>query len=104
MTDEQWSRIEPLLPPEKPSAKGGRPAKSHRMMIEAILWIYDTGRPWRDLDPSFGPWQSVYTRYSRWTRSGILAKVLEALSREHDASGPLVDPVIARVNRLVAED
>jgi transposase len=61
LTDEQWERIRPLLPPQKPTT--GRPSKDHRTVVNAILWIDRTGAPWRDLPSEYGPWQSVATRF-----------------------------------------
>ncbi|HJL15210.1 MAG TPA: transposase, partial [Sandaracinaceae bacterium LLY-WYZ-13_1] len=51
LRDDQWQRIEPLLPP--PHETGGRPAKPHRPMVEAMLWVLRTGAPWRDLPPAY---------------------------------------------------
>ena len=70
LDDEQWRRMEPLLPQQ--SKTGGRPAKPHRLMVEAMIWVLRTGAPWRDLPPAYGPWQSVSTRFSRWSKSGVL--------------------------------
>ena len=47
MSDRQWERLRPLLPPQKPCT--GRPAKDHRTVLNGILWILRTGCPWRDL-------------------------------------------------------
>lgn len=63
LTDDQWERVRPLLPPQKP--KTGRPNKDHRTIVNAILWIDRTGAPWRDLPPEYGPWRSVATRYEK---------------------------------------
>jgi len=43
--DDQWARIEPLLPPQH--STGGRPAKAHRPVVEAMMWLLRTGAPWR---------------------------------------------------------
>jgi transposase len=68
LTDREWTRLEPLLPPKAPT---GRPHKGHRSIIDALLWLGRTGAPWRDLPERFGPWQSVATRFYRWTRSEL---------------------------------
>ena len=47
LTDAQWVKLKPLLPPQK--ARTGKPAKDHRQIINGILWILRTGAPWRDL-------------------------------------------------------
>jgi transposase len=97
LSNEQWSRIAPLLPAE--TKTGGRNAKPHRPMVEAMLWVLRTGAPWRDLPSAYGPWQSVYTRFSRWSQTGVLARLFEALSRERDDEGSLIDATIVRVHQ-----
>ena len=42
MTNEQWERLQPLLPPQKP--KTGRPANDHRTVVNGILWVRKDGR------------------------------------------------------------
>jgi len=97
LTAEQWAKIEPLLP--KPTKKGGRPPKPPRPKVEAMLWILRTGAPWRDLPSAYGPWESVYTRFSRWSQSGVLARLFAALSRERDDEGYLIDATIVRAHQ-----
>jgi transposase len=87
LTDEQWEQIRPLLPPQ--TQKTGRPAKDHRTVVQAILWIDRTGAPWRDLPQEFGPWQSIATRLYRWTEAGVWDHVLAELQRQEDACGEL---------------
>ena len=64
LTDREWKRLLPLLPPRKPRV--GRPAKDHRTVVNAILWILRTGAPWRDLPRAYGSWKTVYSRFRRW--------------------------------------
>lgn len=87
LTDDQWERLQPLLPPQKPAT--GRPNLDHRTVIEGILWIDRTGAPWRDLPAQFGRWQTVYSRFRRWQRAGIWERVLAELQRQADAAGHL---------------
>ena len=49
LTDEQWARIAPHLPPHPPSPKGGRPRATDRDCLEGLLWLLRTGARWRDL-------------------------------------------------------
>jgi transposase len=85
LTDEQWERLNPLLPPQKP--RTGRPATDHRQIINGILWILRTGAPWRDLPERYGPWQTVYGRFNRWREKGIWQQIFERLLAEADAQG-----------------
>ena len=87
LTDEQFARLAPLLPPERP--KTGRPNKDHRTVINGILFRLRTGVPWRDLPARYGPWQTVYSRFRRWQRAGIWDRILTALQAEADARGEL---------------
>ena len=68
-------------------------------MVEAMLWVLRTGAPWRDLPSAYGPWKSVYTRFSRWSAQGVLAQLFEALARERDAEGYLIDATIVRAHQ-----
>ena len=100
LTEVQWRRVEPLLPTA--TKTGGRNAKPHRPMVEAMIWILRTGAPWRDLPRAYGPWHSVYTRFARWSHSGVLARLFEALARERDREGYLVDATIVRAHQDAA--
>ena len=87
LTDEQFAKLAPLLPPERPTT--GRPNKDHRTVVNGILWRLRTGAPWRDLPERYGPWQTVYSRFRRWQRAGVWARVLAALQAAGDAAGEL---------------
>src|SRR5512146_3000697 len=78
---------------------GRRSAKPHRPMVEAMMWLLRTGAPWRDLPRAYGPWKSVYTRWSRWWAAGAMATLLEALSRERDGESFLIDATLVRAHQ-----
>lgn len=87
LSEEQWNRIAPLLPPQKPDT--GCPAKDHRMIINGILWILRTGAPWRDLPERYGAWSTVSGRFYHWRKLGLWQQVLAALQMQADAEGKL---------------
>src|SRR3712207_5141585 len=87
LTHEEWQRLEPLLPPQKP--KTGRPALDHRRVINGMLWIARTGAPWRDLPERYGPVGTVSSRFYRWRQAGIWHRILTALQQQADANGRL---------------
>lgn len=81
LTDEEFARIEPLLPPER-SGKPGCPYQSHRRVLNGIFWILRTGAPWRDLPERYGPWSTVYDRFRRWRDNGTWQRLLDALQAQ----------------------
>jgi transposase len=85
LTDEQWAKIEPLLPAQKP--KTGRPNTDHRQIVNGILWVLKSGAPWRDLPERYGKVGTVSSRFYRWVAAGVWNKVLNGLRSEADASG-----------------
>ena len=89
LTDEQWERLQPLLPPQKPPSRG-RPGKDQRTIINGSLWIDKTGAPWRDLPERYDPWQSVASRFYRWRQQGVWDKIFAHLQQDADAEGEIV--------------
>lgn len=64
LTDQEWSILEPLLPPAKP---GGRPRTTEiRAVINAILYLDRTGGQWRALPHDFPPWSTVWSYFRTW--------------------------------------
>ena len=88
LTDTQWERLAPLLPPEH-SGKPGRPYVEHRRVLNGILWVLHTGAPWADLPERYGPHQTAYDRYLRWRKNGVWDRVLADLQAQADAQGRL---------------
>ena len=98
LTDQEWERLKPHLPPEQPER--GRPNEDHRRIINGILWRERTGAPWRDLPERYGPWSTVYSRFWRWREAGIWDRILAAVQQEADAAGE-VDWSVAFVDGTV---
>lgn len=89
LTDDQWDRLVPLLPPQR--ARTGRPAHDHRPMLNGILWVLRTGAPWRDLPERYGAWTTVYSRFHRWREAGVWDRVLQQLQADAAHAGTLDD-------------
>ena len=87
LTDAQWERLRPLLPPQKP--RTGRPANDHRIVLDGILWVLRTGSPWRALPERYGSWKTVSSRFYRWQKAGVWSRILASLQRRADADGRL---------------
>ena len=48
----------------------GGTAADNRLFVEAVLYRYRAGIPWRDLPERFGDWKIVHQRFGRWAKSG----------------------------------
>jgi transposase len=82
LSDEEWARLEPLLPDRAPR-RGGRWA-DHRAVLNGVFWRTRTGSPWRDLPREYGHWKTVYNRHRRWSADGTWAEILDELRCDAD--------------------
>ncbi|WP_428940639.1 IS5 family transposase [Fontivita pretiosa] len=69
ITDEQWSLIEPRIPPAKPG--GRRRTVSMREVINGILYLKRAGCAWRLLPHDLPPLRHVHYYYRRFRREGV---------------------------------
>jgi transposase len=92
LRDEQWERIEDLLPGREGHV--GVTAKDNRLFVEAVLYRYRAGIPWRDLPERFGPWKAVHTRLSRWAADEVWERVFQHLAEEADHEYAMIDTAI----------
>ncbi len=57
LRDGQWERIKDFLPGREGYAGGT--AADNRLFVEAIIYRYRAGIPWRDLPKRFGDWKAL---------------------------------------------
>ena len=69
LRDDQWERIKDWLPGR--IGHVGATAQDNRRFVEAVLYRYRAGIPWRDLPPRFGDWKKTHRRFSRWAKTGV---------------------------------
>ncbi len=100
LRDDQWERIEGLLPGR--AGHVGVTAKDNRRFVEAVLYRYRAGIPWRDLPERFGAWKVVQTRFGRWARSGVWERVFQHLSADADNEYAMIDATIVRAHQHAA--
>jgi len=77
--DESWALISPLLQPERSASQGGRPYFSHRHVMNGIFWVLCSGAPWRDLPERYGHWKTIYNRFNRWSKAGVISIIFNKL-------------------------
>ena len=86
LTDEQWKKIEPLLPQ---SSGRGRPWADNRRVLEGILWVLKTGARWRDLPSEYPSPSTCWRRLQLWEEQDVWLDVWRQFLAELDARGQL---------------
>jgi transposase len=85
LTDGEWLRLAPLIPPAKP---GGRPRTTDmRAAMDAVFYLLRTGCPWRFLPRDrFPPRSTVYNIFRQFQHDGVWEAIwaeLRTALREH---------------------
>jgi transposase len=83
LTDEQWARIRHHFPEEhrSPDAPGRKPVPA-RQVLEAVLWILNTGAQWHMMPQSYPNYKTVHRRFQTWCENEVLRDVLTDLANE----------------------
>ena len=97
LRDDQWERIKDLLPGREGHV--GVTARDNRLFVEAVLYRYRSGIPWRDLPERFGDFRVVHLRHSRWSKSGGWERVFKTLSQDPDNEYVMIDSTIVRAHQ-----
>ena len=81
VSDALWAIIEPLIPPEPPKPKGGRPRLDDRAALTGILFVLRTGIPWELLpvEMGCGSGMTCWRRLHEWHRAGVWERLHRVL-------------------------
>ena len=77
LTDDEWTYVEPLIPPAKPG--GGKRRTDMRAAMNAVMYILSTGCQWRYLPKDFPPYSTVHRYFVWWQCDGVLDRIHQAL-------------------------
>src|SRR5258708_29879946 len=101
LTDSEWRILDPLLPNR---GERGPAIADKRRTVNGILWVLRTGAPWRDMPERYGNWNSVFVRFTRWSKLGVWDAAFETLAslgppadKEH-----AIDSTIVRAHQHAA--
>ena len=94
---DQWERIRDLLPGREGHV--GVTATDNRLFVEAVLYRYRAGIPWRDLPERLGDWKNVHRRHSRWSKSGVWESIFNYLAADADNEYAMIDSTIVRAHQ-----
>ena len=90
LSDEQWERIREHFPEEHiPSDRRGRKPIPARNVLEAVLWILNTGAQWHMLPQCYPNYKTVHRRFQQWCRNEVLRDVLIDLANALRDEGAL---------------
>ena len=93
VSDELWSRVEPLIPEGATRVKGrkyqrraggGRKRLPPRAVFAAIVYVLRTGCQWKALPKSFGSATAVHRRFQQWRAAGVFRRLWQAGLAEYD--------------------
>ncbi len=78
LTDEQWTRIQPLL---SLSAKTGRPRCNEREVINGVLYVFSIGCRWENMPHDIGAsYQTCNRRLLEYQKNGLWEKIQQELT------------------------
>ena len=97
LRDDQWERIEDFLPGREGHVGGT--AADNRLFVEAVIYRYRAGIPWRDLPERFGDWKATHRRFRRWCESGVFERIFKALACDADSEYMMLDSTIVRAHQ-----
>jgi transposase len=81
VSDTLWAAIAPLLPPEPPKPKGGRPRIPDRAALTGIIFVLRSGIPWEmlPLEMGCGSGSTCWRRLRDWQAAGVWARLHHTL-------------------------
>jgi transposase len=97
LTDEEWSLVEPLIPPAK---RGGRKREvAVREVVNGVMYVLSTGCQWRYIPKDLPPRSTVHDYLTRWNHDGTIEKIhyalyvrcREAIGREASPTACVID-------------
>ena len=82
LTDDQWARLEPLIPAPR-SRGGGRPRElDMRAVLNPLLYLNRSGCHWERLPHDLLPKSSVSDYFAQWRADGTWTKMLTAVREQ----------------------
>ncbi len=97
LRDDQWERIKDFLPGREGHVGGT--AADNRLFVEAIIYRYRSGIPWRDLPERFGDWKATHKRFRRWCESGVFERIFKILAADADSEYMMLDSTVVRAHQ-----
>lgn len=89
LMDRLWDRVRPLLPPQAPQPRGGRPFADDRSCFEGIVYLLRNGLRWRQMPACYPSGVTCWRRHRQWTEAGVWHRAWKRVLAELDTAGRL---------------
>ena len=97
LRDDQWLKIKDFLPGREGHVGGTAP--DNRLFVDAVIYRYRTGIPWRDLPERYGDWKATHKRFRRWCESGVFERIFKMLAEDTDNEYMMLDSTVVRAHQ-----
>lgn len=94
LTDQHWSKLETISRNFHIYLK-----QNLRNFIEAIIYRIRTGYPWLDLPITFGKPNSIFKKFSRWSKDNKLLKIFKLIASDADLEWVFIDASHVRAHQ-----
>jgi transposase len=102
LTDGEWARISPLIPPAK---RGGRRRSVDvRAVLNGIFYVLSTGCQWNAMPGDLPPRSTTHFYFKRWEEDGTLDDIHDALYRQvREQAGRAADATLGIIDSQTAQ-
>ena len=98
LSEDQMSRISPFFP-----LSHGMPRVDERRVISGISFVIRNGLWWRDVPASYGPHDTIYNRFVRWSEMGVFGRIFVDLAKGGgDTEEIMIDATHLKAHRTAA--
>jgi transposase len=98
LSDVQVGRMRPFFPKSR-----GKPRVDDRRVLSGIIYIQRNGLMWKDAPGDYGPPKTLYNRWKRWSRMGVLATIMTELAAEgQDIETVMIDATHLKAHRTAS--
>lgn len=74
ITQKQFELIAPYLPKQR-----GNVEVDNLTFVNGLLYIIENGCKWRAIPKEYGNWHTIYVRFNRWSKNGVIERLFTAL-------------------------
>ena len=101
LSEAQMRRLEPFFPVQR-----GLRRVDDRRVSSGIIYVIRYGlqwKKWKYVPAGYGPPKTLYSRFIRWSRLGVFARIFAALAAKDDAPEQLmIDATHLKAHRAAA--